>query len=122
MQLNRGGEGTRELYVPVQGSFGEVLPLMKEIHFSGGVADVMTFKIGNFKGEEAEQKFTLANYIAKYKLTKVRPQTHLVEESGPIVQGVVILEDEGDDQEDKADDVSFQSISRDNHTRINFDI
>ena len=76
VRLNRGG-GTRELSVPVQSSFGEVLPLMKEVYFpdgisSFGVADIMTFKVGNFQGEEAEEEFTLANYIAKYKLTKVR--------------------------------------------------
>ena len=37
-----------------------------------GDVDIITFKVGNFKGEEVEEQFTLAKYIAKYKLTKVR--------------------------------------------------
>ena len=50
---------------------------MKEVYFPDGIssfgdADVMTFKVENFKWEEVDEQFTLANYIAKYKLTKVR--------------------------------------------------
>lgn len=76
VRLNKGG-GTREISVPMQSSSGDVLPLMKEVYFPEGIstfgeADVMTFKVANFKGEEVEEQFTLANYNAKYKLTKVR--------------------------------------------------
>lgn len=76
VRLNKGG-GTREISIPMQSSCAEVLPLMKEVYFPDGIssfgdADVMTFKVGNFKGEEVDEQFTLANYIAKYKLTKVR--------------------------------------------------
>lgn len=50
---------------------------MKEVYFPDGMStfgdvDIMTLKVGNFKGEEVEEQFTLAKYIAKYKLTKVR--------------------------------------------------
>lgn len=71
------GGGTRKISVPIQSSCVEVLSIMKEVYFPGGMstfgdADIMTFKFGNFKGEEVEEQFTLAKYIAKYKLTKVR--------------------------------------------------
>lgn len=76
VRLVKGG-GTREISVPIQSSYVEVLSLMKEVYFPDGMStfgdvDVMTFKVGNFKGEEVEEQFTLAKYIAKYKLTKVR--------------------------------------------------
>ena len=53
-----------------------MLSIIKEIYFPDGMstfgeADIMTFKVGNFKGEEVEEQFTLAKYIAKYKLTKL---------------------------------------------------
>ena len=71
------GGGTREISVPIQSSYVEVLRIMKEVYFPDGKStfgdeDVMTFKVGNFKGEEVEEQFTLAKYITKYKLTKVR--------------------------------------------------
>ena len=76
LRLVKGG-GTREISVPMQSSYVEVLGIMKEVFFpdgksSFGDADNMTFKVGNFKGEEVEEQFTLAKYIAKYKLSKVR--------------------------------------------------
>ena len=66
--MKRGG-------TPIQSSYVEVLHIMKEVYFPDGTStfgseDVMTFKVGNFK--EVEEQFTLAKYIAKYKLTKVR--------------------------------------------------
>ena len=71
------GGGTREISVPIQSSYVEVLRIMKEVYFPDGMStfgdeDVMTFKVGNFKGEEVEERFTLAKYITKYKLTNVR--------------------------------------------------
>ena len=76
VRLVKGG-GTREISVPIQSSCVEVLSIMKEVYFPDGMstfgdADIMTFKFGKFKGEEVEEQFTLAKYIAKYKLTKVR--------------------------------------------------
>lgn len=76
VRLVKGG-GTREISVPIQSSCVEVLSIMKEVYFPDGMstfgyADIMTFKFGNFKGEEVEEQFTLAKYISKYKLTKVR--------------------------------------------------
>ena len=71
------GGGTRKISVPIQSSYIEVLRIMKDVYFPDGTStfgdkDVMTFKVGNFKGEEVEEQFTLAKYITKYKLTKVR--------------------------------------------------
>ena len=76
VRLVKGG-GTREISVAIQSSYVEVLRTMKEVYFPDGTStfgdeDVMTFKVGNFKGEEVEEQFTLAKYVAKYKLTKVR--------------------------------------------------
>ena len=50
---------------------------MREVYFPYGMstfgdANIMTFKVGNFKEEEVEEQLPLAKYIAKYKLTKVR--------------------------------------------------
>ena len=71
------GGGTREISVPIESSYVEVLRIMKEVYFPDGMStfgneDIMTFKVGNFKGEEVQEQFTLAKYIANYKLTKVR--------------------------------------------------
>lgn len=71
------GGGTREISVPIESSYVEVLRIMKEVYFPDGMStfgdgDIMIFKVGNFKGEEVQEQFTLAKYIAKYKLTKVR--------------------------------------------------
>ena len=76
VRLVKGG-GTREISVPIQSSYVEVLSIMKEVYFPDGMstfgdADIMTFKVGNFKDEEVEEQFTLASYITKYKLSKVR--------------------------------------------------
>ena len=76
VRLVKGG-ATRKISVPIQSSYVEVLRIMKEVYFPDGTStfgdeDVMTFKVGNFKGEEVEEHFTLAKYITKYKLTKVR--------------------------------------------------
>lgn len=76
VRLVKGG-GTREISVPIQSSHVEVLRTIKEVYFPDGTSsfgdeDIMTFKVGNFKGEEVEEQFTLAKYITKYKLTKVR--------------------------------------------------
>lgn len=76
VRLVKGG-GTREISVPIQSSCVEVLSIMKEVYFPDGMStfgdtDIMTFKFGNFKGEEVEEQFTLAKCIAKYKLIKVR--------------------------------------------------
>ena len=75
VRLVKGG-GTGEISVPVQSSYVEVLRIMKEVYFPDGKStfgdeDLMTFKVGNFKGE-VEEQFTLAKYITKYKRTKVR--------------------------------------------------
>ena len=72
----RGG-GTWEISVPIQSSYVEVLGIMREVYFPYGMstfgdANIMTFKVGNFKEEEVEEQLPLAKYIAKYKLTKVR--------------------------------------------------
>ena len=69
VRLVKGG-GTREISVPIQSSCVEVLSIMKEVYFPDGMStfgdtDIMTFKFGNFKGEEVE-------VFAKYKLIKVR--------------------------------------------------
>ena len=71
------GGGTREIFVPIQSSYVEVLRIIKKVYFPDGTStfgdeDVMTFKVGNFKEEEVEEQFTLAKYVAKYKLMKVR--------------------------------------------------
>ena len=59
------GGGTREISVPIQSSHVEVLSIMKEVYFPDGMstfgdADIMTFKVGNFKDGEVEEQFTLA--------------------------------------------------------------
>ena len=53
------------MYISIQSSYVEVLSTMKEIYFPDGMSrsgdtDIMTFKVGNFKGEEVEEQFTLA--------------------------------------------------------------
>lgn len=50
---------------------------MKEVYFFDGMfifgdEDVMIFKVGNFKGEEVEERFILVRYIIKYKFINVR--------------------------------------------------
>ena len=59
------GGGTREISVPIQSSHVELLSIMKEVYFPDGMstfgdADIMTFKVGNFKDGEVEEQFTLA--------------------------------------------------------------
>jgi len=76
VRLVKGG-GTREISVPIESSYVEVLRIMKDVYFPDGMStfgdeDIMTFKVGNFKAEEVQEQYTLAKYIAKYKLTKVR--------------------------------------------------
>lgn len=63
--MTREGGGTREISVPIQSSHVEVLSIMKEVYFPDGMstfgdADIMTFKVGNFKDGEVEEQFTLA--------------------------------------------------------------
>ena len=65
VRLVKGG-GTREISVPIQSSYVEVLSIMKEVYFPDGMstfgdADIMTFEVGNFKGEEVEEQFMLAS-------------------------------------------------------------
>ncbi|KAJ7373253.1 hypothetical protein OS493_012842 [Desmophyllum pertusum] len=76
VRLVNGGGG-REVSIPLNASTEEVVDLMKDVFFPDGKStfgstDLMTFKLGNFKCEEINEEFTLAKYIAKHKLTKVR--------------------------------------------------
>lgn len=76
VRLVKGGGG-REVSIPLNASTEEVVDLMKDVFFPDGKStfgstDLMTFKLGNFKCEEINEEFTLAKYIAKHKLTKVR--------------------------------------------------
>ena len=76
VRMVKGG-GTRELSIPLNASTREVLDLMKDVFFPDGIStfgstNEMTLKLGNFKCEEVNEDFTLAKYIAKHKLTKVR--------------------------------------------------
>ena len=76
VRMVKGG-GTRELSIPLNASSREVLDLMKDVFFPDGISafgstNEMTLKLGKFKCEEVNEDFTLAKYIAKHKLTKVR--------------------------------------------------
>ena len=71
------GGGTRELSFPLQATSGEIMDAMKDVFFQDGMSlfgptHEMTFKLGNFRCEEINEEFTLAQYIAQHKLTKVR--------------------------------------------------
>lgn len=57
------GGGTREISVPIESSYVEVLRIMKEVYFPDGMStfgdeDIMTFKVGNFKAEEVQEQYT----------------------------------------------------------------
>ena len=77
VRLGRGG-GTRDISISIDSTKDDVLKETLDIFFPKGDsifgnASTMKFTLGNFKGDEIKHEgFSLAAYIMKHKLSKVR--------------------------------------------------
>ena len=73
IRLAKGG-GNREFSLSLSSTYDEILTLAISTFFSGCSIENMTFKLGNFKGEEIVEHeiptFTLQNYRDLYNPTK----------------------------------------------------